>query len=198
MARTNAYSRLVGTLKIVLPLLALGILSTLFLLSDPPDPERALPFAEVDVAQLAREQRLSHPQYAGVLGSGREITLVADAAVPDFQTTDVIVTDNVSGQIALADNETLVFDARAGTIDVARRVADLTGDVIAEVTQGYRLFSDAVELQLGELGMTSPGDVAIVGEGLLLTAGAMELQGPDGESVVSFTGGVRVLYEPEE
>jgi hypothetical protein len=65
----------------------------------------------------------------------------------------------------------------------------------AEVTQGYRLFSDAVELKLSELGMTSPGDVVIVGEGLLLTAGAMELQGPDGEAVVSFTGGVRVLYE---
>jgi lipopolysaccharide export system protein LptC len=198
MARTNAYSRLVGTLKVVLPIIALGILSTLFLLSDPPDPERALPFADVDVAQLAREQRLTQPQYAGVLGNGREITLVADAAVPDFERTDVIVTDNVTGQIALADRQTLQFDARAGTIDVARRVADLSGDVIAEVTQGYRLFSDAVELQLGEFGMISPGDVVIVGDGLTLTAGAMDLKGPDGAAVVSFTGGVRVLYDAED
>jgi lipopolysaccharide export system protein LptC len=198
MARTNAYSRLVGTLKVVLPIIALGILSTLFLLSEPPDPERALPFADVDVVQLAREQRLTEPQYAGVLGNGREITLVADAAVPDFERTNVIVTDNVTGQIALADQQTLHFDARAGTIDVARRVADLSGDVIAEVTQGYRLFSDAVELQLGEFGMISPGDVVIVGDGLTLTAGAMDLQGPDGEAVVSFTGGVRVLYEAED
>ncbi|MFW5654807.1 MAG: hypothetical protein ACOCYW_04060 [Roseicyclus sp.] len=198
MTRRNAYSRLVGMLKVVLPLVALGILSTLFLLSEPPDPERALPFAEVDVAQLAREQRLSEPHYAGVLGTGREITLIAEAAMPDFETTDVIVTDKVTGEIALADDETLHFDAQAGRIDVARRVADLTGDVMAEVTQGYRLFSDAVELQLAEFGMTSPGDVVIIGEGLLLTAGAMELQGPDDAAVVSFTRGVRVVYDPEE
>jgi lipopolysaccharide export system protein LptC len=197
MVSPNAYSRLVQTLKVVLPLVALGILSTLFLLSDPPDPERALPFAEVDVAQLAREQRLSEPHYAGLLGSGREITLVADAAVPDFETTDVILTETISGEIALEGDETLVFDANAGRIDIAARVADLEGDVMAETTQGYRLYSDAVALQLAEFGMTSPGDVVIVGTGLLLFAGAMDLQGPDGEAVVHFTGGVRVLYEPE-
>ncbi|MEE4331852.1 MAG: hypothetical protein V2J10_13365 [Wenzhouxiangella sp.] len=194
----NGYSRLVGTLKVVLPLVALGMLSTLFLLSEPPDPERALPYAEVDVAQLAREQRLSAPRFAGVLGTGREITLVAEAAAPDFETTDVIVTDNVSGEIALGADGTLMIDARAGRIDVARRIADLSGDVVAEVTQGYRLFSQAVALQLGELGMTAPGEVEILGPGLSLTAGAMDLTGPEGAAVVRFTGGVRVLYGPGE
>jgi lipopolysaccharide export system protein LptC len=77
MARHNRYSRLVGGLKVVLPIAALALLSTLFLLSDPPDPDRALPYAEVDVAQLARELRLTQPRFAGVLPDGREITLVA-------------------------------------------------------------------------------------------------------------------------
>lgn len=197
MVPANAYSRIVQALKVVLPIVALGILSTLFLLSDPPDPERALPFAEVDVAQLAREQRLSEPHYAGLLGSGREIKIVADAAVPDFETTDVIRTENVTGEIALANDETLVFDADDGRIDIVARVADLTGDVFAETTLGYRLYSDAVRLHLAEFGMVSPGDVVITGEGLLLFAGAMDLAGPEGAAVVRFTGGVRVLYEPE-
>jgi lipopolysaccharide export system protein LptC len=70
MARHNRYSRLVGGLKVVLPIAALGLLSTLFLLSDPPDPDRALPYAEVDVAQLARELRLTQPRLAGVLPTG--------------------------------------------------------------------------------------------------------------------------------
>jgi lipopolysaccharide export system protein LptC len=198
MTPTNAYSRMVGALKVVLPLVALGLLSTLFLLSEPPDPERALPFAEVDVAQLAREQRLSAPHFAGVLNTGRQITLTADAAVPDFETTDVIVTDNVTGQIAMEGDGMLLIDARAGRIDVSRRVADLSGDVVAEVSEGYTLFSDAVALRLAEFGMTSPGATEIVGPGLTLAAGSMALDGRDGAAVVRFDGGVRVVFEPAE
>ena len=85
MARGNFYSRIVEWLRIALPLIAIGILSTLFLLSEAPDPERALPYAEVDVAQLARELRLSEPRFAGVTPEGREITLRAEAAAPDFE-----------------------------------------------------------------------------------------------------------------
>jgi hypothetical protein len=40
--------------------------------------------------------------------------------------------------------------------------------------------------------------VRIEGPGLTLEAGAMVLEGPDGAAVLSFTGGVRLLYEPEE
>jgi hypothetical protein len=39
--------------------------------------------------------------------------------------------------------------------------------------------------------------VRIDGPGLTLEAGAMVLEGPDGAAVLSFTGGVRLLYEPE-
>ena len=38
---------------------ALAILSTLFLVADQIDPEDALPFAEVDVEDLAREPRMT-------------------------------------------------------------------------------------------------------------------------------------------
>jgi lipopolysaccharide export system protein LptC len=198
MAAHNAYSRLVGGLKVMLPLVALGLLSTLFLLSDAPDPERALPYAEVDVAQLARELRLTQPRFAGVMPDGREITLVAQAAAPDFEVTDVIVTDLVEGRIALDDGEFLLIDARDGRIDVAARVADLSGGVEAETTQGYRLLSDRILLQLAELGLDAPSEVRIEGPGLSITAGAMELTGPAGAAVLSFTGGVRLLYQAED
>jgi hypothetical protein len=40
--------------------------------------------------------------------------------------------------------------------------------------------------------------VRLEGDGLSIEAGAMVLDGPDGAAVLSFTGGVRLLYEPEE
>jgi lipopolysaccharide export system protein LptC len=196
MARHNRYSRLVSGLKVVLPISALGILSTLFLLSDPPDPDRALPYAEVDVAQLARELRLTQPRFAGVLPDGREITLVARAAAPDFEETNVIVTDQMEGRIALSEDAFVFLDAGEGRIDVSGRIANLSGGVAAETTQGYRVVSDTMRLSLADLGMRTPEAVRIDGPGLVLEAGAMVLDGPGGAAVLSFTGGVRVLYDP--
>ena len=49
MARVDRHTRLVGWLKVALPLTALAILSTLFLVARRIDPEAALPYAEVDV-----------------------------------------------------------------------------------------------------------------------------------------------------
>ncbi len=198
MARHNRYSRLVGGLKVVLPIAALALLSTLFLFSDPPDPDRALPYAEVDVAQLARELRLTQPRFAGVMPDGREVTLVARTAAPDFEETNVIVTDQIEGRIALSEDGFVLLDAGEGRIDVAGRIANLSGGVEAETTQGYRVVSDSMRLSLADLGMATPEAVRIDGPGLQLEAGAMVLDGPGGAAVLSFTGGVRVLYEPVE
>jgi lipopolysaccharide export system protein LptC len=198
MARLNRYSRLVNALKLVLPLGALGLLSTLFLLADVPDPERAIPYAEVDVAQLARELRLTQPRFAGVLADGREITLVAETAAPDFDATEVILTDALEGRIALDAERFLYVDAGAGRIDVAGRVADLSDGVEVEVTDGYTVTSDTMRLRLAELGVAAPGDVRVTGPDLVLTAGAMDLGGAPGAAVLSFTGGVRLIYDPQE
>jgi lipopolysaccharide export system protein LptC len=156
MARHNRYSRLVGGLKVVLPIVALGLLSTLFLLSDPPDPDRALPYAEVDVAQLARELRLTQPRLAGVLPDGREVTLVAEAAAPDFETTDVIVTDQIEGRIAISGDGFVLLDAGAGRIDVEGRIADLSGGVAGRNDARLPIASDTMRLSLAELGMDAP------------------------------------------
>lgn len=196
MAAYNRYSRLVSGLKVTLPLLALGILSTLFLLSEQPDPERAIPYAEVDVEQLAREMRLTRPRYAGVLPDGNEITMIAETARPDFDTANVISTASLEGRIELDGDETLFIDALSGQIDMSTRIADLAGDVVAETTAGYRVTSERMYLRLAEPGASIPTDVRVDGPGLTITAREMEYSGLSGAGVLSFTGDVRLLYEP--
>jgi lipopolysaccharide export system protein LptC len=147
---------------------------------------------------LARELRLTQPRlrrgparwardHAG--GGGRRT---------GFRDDDVIVTDQIEGRIAVSDDGYVLLDAGAGRIDMARRVADLSGGVEAETTQGYRIASDTMRVSLAELGMTRRNACASRVPGLTLEAGAMVLEGPDGAAVLSFTGGVRLLYEPEE
>ena len=77
MARADAHTRVVTWLKIALPLAALAILSTLFLLADKIDPEDALPYAEVDVEDLAREPRMTLPSNAGTTSDGAALIVLS-------------------------------------------------------------------------------------------------------------------------
>jgi len=76
----NTYSRVVAWAKVLLPLLALALLSTLFLVARTVDPAQKLPFADIDVDAIAREQRIGAPKFNGVTKEGTAISLSADSA----------------------------------------------------------------------------------------------------------------------
>ena len=60
----NFHSQLVGWSKIILPICGIGLLSTLFLFARSSTDETGIPFAEIET--LAREQRISAPQFSGL------------------------------------------------------------------------------------------------------------------------------------
>ena len=83
MARAdNTYSRIVAGMKILLPLVALGLLSTLFLISNTIDPSGPVPTAPIDLEQRAQSLGVTRPSFAGISGRGDEIKMRADVAWP--------------------------------------------------------------------------------------------------------------------
>ena len=55
-------TRIVRWLRVILPLVALAILSVLFLLGRSPDPEARIPYAEGRIADLARSRGITAPE----------------------------------------------------------------------------------------------------------------------------------------
>lgn len=197
MARDNLYSKAVVWVKITLPLIALALLSSLFLLSGAPDPDAALPYAEVDVDQIAREQRVSEPRFAGLLDEGREIVLTADAVVADATQTDRIRAQHIEGRMELSETDALTIAAALGDIDMAAQRATFTAGVTLHSTLGYQLTSEQMVMALDVVNLHAPTPVHVTGPGLDVVADTMELSGPDGETILRFNGSVRVLYEPQ-
>ena len=78
----DGWSRAVGWLKVVLPLTALALLSTLFLVSKRIDPEAAIPYADVDVEARMKEPRITKPAYAGTTTDGSALVMQASEARP--------------------------------------------------------------------------------------------------------------------
>ncbi len=197
MARDNIYSKAVVWVKVTLPLIALGLLSSLFLLAGTPDPDAALPYAEVDIDQIAREQRVTEPRFAGVLAEGQELIFVADAVTADAGQTEQIRAQTIEGRMDLSAEAFLTVEAALGNFDMARQRATLSDGVMVQSSQGYQLDSAELVMALDRVELRAPGAVHITGPGLDLTADSMEMVGPNGETILRFNGAVRMLYEPQ-
>lgn len=197
MARDNLYSKIVVWVKVTLPLVALALLSSLFLLSGTPDPDAALPYADVDIEQIIREQRVSEPRFAGVLGDNQTLVLSADAVTTQVGQTDRIRAQSIDGRMELTGTDYLTLAARFGDFDMAAQVATLTEGVTLTDAQGYQMVSDSLLLALDQVHITAPTAVHVTGPGLDLTADSMELAGPEGQTILRFAGSVRVIYTPQ-
>jgi lipopolysaccharide export system protein LptC len=195
---TDRHTRVVGWLKVALPLLALAILSTLFLLSDRIDPDAALPYAEVDVEERAREPRMTAPTYAGTTSDGAALTLSADEARP---AADGAPAGAQGLRLDLATPYGAVTELRAVTavLDETAREIVLSGGVTVTTSSGYRLETAELAARMDRSGLASRAPVTATGPVGELQAGGMEL-GQDnrtpGAYLLVFNQGVRLVYRP--
>jgi len=193
----DPYSRLVLILRVLLPLVALGILSTLFLFSSRIEPGGTIPFADADVAERIRNQRLTEPLYFSVTDDGDNLEFTADHMVTGE--TGVSEGTNVAAQLDFATGGSMNVVAQTGRLDLDGDLLTLEGEIEMESTGGYDLFSDFMTSRVSQLEVISPGEVRGFGPGGTLVAQRMEIRAtPDGQNTLAlFTGGVKLVYEPK-
>lgn len=198
MSRPDLHSRMVGWLKVALPLAALAILSTLFLLADRIDPDAAIPYAEVDVQDLANDPRMSAPAYAGTTSDGAGITLSATEARPAVDGSNATAT-GVSALIETPDGGTVDLAAETAELDTTAGSLILQGEVTLKTSSGYQILTDGIAAQLDRTGLASMGPVVVTAP-----MGQIEAQGfnltqdkadPKAYLLV-FNGKVKLVYQP--
>ncbi|MFD1913554.1 hypothetical protein [Halodurantibacterium flavum] len=194
----SGYSRLVTWLKIGLPLIALALLSTLFLFSRTIDPTRAIQFTALNVEELAREPRVTAPRYSGLTSDGSALRVEAATARTDPLQPSGLSGQEVEAWLETPDGQSAAMQATSAAIDQGSGELRLTGAVRLETSGGYDLQSEEVIALLDRTRLVSPGPVQGSAPAGDLEAGAMTLQqAPDGQSyVLVFNEGVRLLYRP--
>jgi lipopolysaccharide export system protein LptC len=195
------HSRLVRVLKVTLPLIALTSLSMVFLLADRPDPALAIPHAEIDVEERARDPRVSGASFAGVTAGGSALRITAATARTD--PSAVLRLDATGLTLELESPEGGLVTARAdyGAIDRGGDDFEMRGDVLLTATPGYRVESDLITGALDRTWLLSPGRIAGQAPAGELQAGSLRVtqdKGAAGSQHLVFSGGVRLLYHPLE
>lgn len=196
------HSRIVTGLRILLPLVALTLLSTLFLISREVDPSRALPYATVDAEALARDPRITGPRLSGMTDDGTAVTLTAATVRISSGDAETLSAEGVDALFTAPDGARNRVTADAVQMDRLTDRMTLSGNVRLATADGYRVQTALLLARLDRTLLQSPGPVTARAPAGRLTAGAMTLTaapsrdgGLAGHRLL-FTDGVRLLYEP--
>ncbi|MEX0310930.1 MAG: hypothetical protein AB3N17_11885 [Tateyamaria sp.] len=194
----DGYSRLVAWLKVLLPLTALGLLATLFLLARNVDPTAAIPFADTEIQARLQGQQVTAPVFAGTSDSGDRVSVSAGTMVTNG--SDSNNATDLAAQIDLTSGTRVVLFSDRGAFDMAGGTSSLEGNVVITTSTGYKLTSDALFTDFDQMTLESPGPVTGTGLSGTLDAGRMRLEkSADGENAhLVFTNGVKLVYRPEE
>ncbi|MCB1406656.1 MAG: hypothetical protein KDK01_10460 [Rhodobacteraceae bacterium] len=194
------YSRIVGIAKVVLPLTALILLSLVFLLARTIDPTQAIPMADIDVQERARDPRLSGARFAGVTEDGAALTIATETTRSDPRAALRLEVTGLDLLIEGEGGETLMARSENGILDRGTGRFEMSGGLEIIATPGYRLTSERIVGLLDTTRVESPGTVSGLAPAGEIRAGNMVLRTDSADSagyMLVFGGGVRLLYQPE-
>lgn len=195
----NLHSRVVAWMKIILPLAALGILSTLFLISNNFDPNEGLPMLEIDLQQRAQDQGATNATFAGVTRSGDEVIVRTLRSRPSPEDSRLFLAEDVSADFLLSSGAKVNITSERGEMNQYTQTASLSGEVYMETTTGYVLETELIQARFDDLYVESPGPVEGTAPAGDLTAGGMVLsnKAETGSAHLVFTDGVKLIYQPQ-
>jgi len=193
----DSYSAFVVWVKTLLPIVALGMLSTIFLFSGKVDVTQSLPYAKLNIAEIVREQRITKPYFSGVSDNGTEITLSAAYASSDKQDSDILNITDLSIILTSENAKTVRITAGLGVLDAAKQKAIVSRNVYLTAMPGFWLKTNGLTVDLKQ-GVATADTVfqSITALGTI-DAGNMLVKMIADDQQIVFTNGVRLIYYPK-
>lgn len=196
-AQVRGYSRIVRWMKVALPVGAIMLIGLIFLTGK----ERGgvLDSTNADLAVLSAGLRLDNPRFAGVTDDGDPFVVTAEWALPDGAVPDRVELEAPQGEIRLGDGRVVNVTSKSGEMFRKDELLNLMGDVVLVTSDGYRVETSRVEVNLETKGAVAPSRVVAEGPRGGIEADTVEIIGETGDgksTVMRFEGNVRVTWQP--
>ncbi len=200
MITKDRYSRTISWLKVALPLTALAILSTLFLLSRAMNTQDAIPFADKEIQDRLRDQQITGPFFSGATPEGDMISFSAVKVITPGGRIGTNRAENILARIETAAGTKYVLQAKLAEVDIPADRAELKGTVSLKTSTGYEVRTDRLNARISRVELHAPDGIEADGPIGSLIAGNMSVKSPSaGENTqMLFSGGVKLVYTPNQ
>ncbi|MEM8591203.1 MAG: hypothetical protein AAGF13_01635 [Pseudomonadota bacterium] len=194
--RADGHTQVVNTLKVLLPLGALALLSTLFFFAGEVDPTDSIPYAELKVDEIVKEPRMSAPYFAGVTNNGLAITITGAAVRPDPEDRERFRIEGLKARFEDEDKRMMEASAPVAEIDSEAGTAMFSGGTVINTSDGLRLETEGVLAGLETASLKSLGHISAKGPfGSIIADGlAIERPAPNLPHRIVFQGNVKLVY----
>ena len=193
----DGYSALVAWLKTLLPIVALGLLSTIFLFSGRVDVTQSLPYTEHNIAEIVREQRITRPYFTGIASNGTEIALSAAYASPQIENAHILEITDLSVVLRSTSDRMVQVTAGRGALNSATQTAQISTNVHIAALPDFWVTTQALDMNLNQGVVSAKGGFQGVTSLGAITAGEMHLQMTADDQQIVFLNDVRLVYSPK-
>ncbi len=202
--RRTGRSAVVRVLSIGLPLVAVGLLAAVVLLSDKPLPQSSLTFSDEDLEAMRGGLQIEGPQFSGVSLGGDVYDFTARRVVPTDLRLSSATVEDLDGAIDYADGRRVLVTAASGRINMVAQEVEIDSAVTISTSDGYRATAARADVRIASGEVDATGGVRAVGPIGEIEADAMRMRPREGaetpklgkESVIVFEGGVKLRYIP--
>lgn len=191
-------------LRLALPLGALALLSTVFLLSSGVDPQRAVEMSDINVEELTREPRIGEARFAGVTNDATALTIVAHSvrSIGDLREDGPVLLylDTPRGELEFPTGRIATFRGTEGRIDQSRDEIMLSGSVVLETSDGYLMTMPKLVSAIQTTHVQGTGGITGQAPAGDISADTVELTPSEQDSegyLLAFKGNVRLIYFPD-
>lgn len=186
-AGAKGYTRFVRTMRLLLPLVAVGIVG--IVVSWPRVEERmTAPPAIAPQEQTVGQNELINPRFESQDSEAQPYTITATRAIQSSANPDIVFLEMPVGDISLSDGARLEAEALKGAFDQKAQTLNLEGKVTLFHDKGYEMVTEKLRVDMGP--RTAWSDTAIAGEGPAGTLAASGVKADMQNGVVIFTGPV--------
>jgi lipopolysaccharide export system protein LptC len=189
------HSRLVGTLKWLLPALVVlgGIVFWASARIIPGDLANLVSIAGIDAK--SNSVVMDKPHISGFEGTRRAYEVKADSAVQSLDDPKVLTFKAINAHVGLEDAGTATIDAATGVYDGNDNTLQLKDGIRIRTDTGYSATAESAAVDFARGSMTSSAPVEIHMAAGSLRANAVEVA--DRGKKVTFHGGVSVTWLPD-
>ena len=193
------YFRVINLLKIALPVIGVGLIIAMFILSRDQVSKAVLPLENKFEHELAKQQ-INQLYYSGQTDAGDELALSAQAAAESLEWKDKLEMKSVSATVKTKYGLEINATAQFGEYSYSEKLLKMSGSVLISSSTGYQLSTPALLVSTDGTYIKGVGPVKGFSPMGKIQAGKMEIKRESANAPMQlwFSEKVMIDYEPKE